>query len=109
MSEERDRGSGGANWVVIFRATIAALDADYAAMAATMRERALGRYGCKAFVASCEDGQEIALSYWENKDDIRAWRADAEHLVAQRLGRERWYRDYSVEVARIERRYGPLR
>jgi heme-degrading monooxygenase HmoA len=108
MSEDSWQSSGGANWVVIFRATIAALDDDYAAMAAAMRDRALGQYKCKAFVAACEDGQEIALSYWENKDDIRAWRADAEHLVAQRYGRERWYSDYSVEVARIERRYGPL-
>ncbi|MFC9130197.1 hypothetical protein ACFT4A_25520 [Streptomyces sp. NPDC057099] len=31
--------------------------------------------------------------------------AQPEHLQAQRLGRERWYSSYSVEVARVERAY----
>jgi len=29
-----------------------------------------------------------------------------EHVVAQRLGRERWYDAYRVRVATVERHYG---
>ena len=36
---------------------------------------------------------------------IAAWRAHPEHLEAQRLGRERWYRRWSVEVAQVQRSY----
>jgi len=40
--------------------------------------------------------------------DIAAWREHAEHLVAQRLGRERWYTHYELRIARVERAYsGP--
>jgi heme-degrading monooxygenase HmoA len=34
----------------------------------------------------------ITSSYWTTADAIAAWKRQAEHLVAQRLGRERWYR-----------------
>ena len=36
---------------------------------------------------------------------IAAWRANAEHLVAQKLGREVWYERFSLKVARVERAY----
>ena len=34
------------------------------------------------------------------------WKAQAEHRVAQRLGRERWYAGYVLRIARVERSYG---
>ena len=98
-------------FVVIFKARTQALDADYAATAARMHERALTQFGCLAFEAVTEGDQEIALSYWRSETDIAAWRADAEHREAQARGRADWYRDYTVEVARVERRYargGPV-
>lgn len=48
----------------------------------------------------------ITVSYWESEDDARGWKLVAEHQVAQRLGRERWFRAYRVRVARVERDYG---
>jgi heme-degrading monooxygenase HmoA len=91
--------------VVIFRASTKALDAEYSAVAARLRELALERFGCLEFVAVTEGAQEIALSYWRNESDIVAWKAHSEHVLAQQLGRERWYEDYIVQVARIEREY----
>lgn len=91
--------------VVIFRATAHTLDADYSATAARLRELALGQFGCLDFVAVTEGDQEIALSYWPNEASIRAWKQHADHLMAQELGRERWYSGYTVEVAHITRRY----
>lgn len=50
---------------------------------------------------------EITVSYWSTEDDARAWKAVAEHVQAQRLGRQRWYETYQVRVAIVERSYGP--
>lgn len=47
----------------------------------------------------------ITSSYWTSAEAIGAWKQHAEHLVAQRLGQERWYRAYAVRIARVEREY----
>jgi len=92
-------------FVVIFRARVRQLDAEYAAMAARMRELALTEFGCLDFCAVTEGDQEVALSYWPDEASIRAWKQHTDHLMAQQLGRERWYASYSVEVAEVTRAY----
>ena len=92
-------------YVVIFRARARDLDTEYSAMAAQMRQLALTQFGCLDFAAVTEGDQEIALSYWPDEASIRAWKQHTDHLVAQRMGRERWYASYSVEVAEVTRRY----
>jgi len=92
-------------YVVIFRATSGALDDDYAATAAALRELALREHGCLGFHAVSEGDAEIALSYWPSLEAIAAWKARAEHLIGQKRGREGWYTSYRVEIARIERAY----
>jgi len=47
----------------------------------------------------------ITSSYWTDAGAITAWKHQADHLVAQRLGQERWYRAYTVRIARVEREY----
>lgn len=51
-------------------------------------------------------GVGITVSYWASEEAIRNWQRQAEHLVAQRLGRERWYERYELRVSRVERAYG---
>ncbi len=48
----------------------------------------------------------ITVSYWQTLSDIKAWKADVDHLVAQSRGREEWYNSYRVRIARVERDYG---
>ena len=91
--------------VVIFRARIKQFDEKYSKTASRMRELALQEFGCLAFHALTEGQDEIALSYWQNEQHVKAWRAHPEHLEAQRLGKSQWYESYSVEVAHIERSY----
>ncbi len=93
-------------FVVIFRARARDLDADYTATAALLRELALTQFGCTEFCTVTEGDQEIALSYWPDEAGIQAWKQQADHLMAQRLVRERWYASYRVEVAQITRAYG---
>lgn len=56
---------------------------------------------------SAREGVGITVSYWRDEAAARRWKAVAEHLVAQRRGREEWYRDYRVRVATVTRDYGP--
>ncbi len=49
------------------------------------------------------------MSYWVDDAAAAAWKQVAEHLVAQRRGREDWYADYRVRVATVGRAYGPSR
>ncbi|QLQ33676.1 MAG: antibiotic biosynthesis monooxygenase [Candidatus Thiothrix singaporensis] len=92
-------------YVVIFRAQIRELDGQYSTTAARMRELALTEFGCLAFHTVSEGQEEIALSYWPDEASIQAWKNHPEHLLAQQLGRDRWYASYRVEVAQITRQY----
>ena len=92
-------------FVVIFRARARALDAEYAARAARLRELALKEFGCLDFCAVTEGDQEVALSYWPDEASIHAWKQHTDHLMAQQLGGAQWYASYSVEVAEVQRAY----
>jgi heme-degrading monooxygenase HmoA len=52
------------------------------------------------------DGLGLTVSYWRDEAAIKAWRAHADHLVAQAAGKARWYRAYRVRICRVEREYG---
>lgn len=92
-------------YVVIFRAKVRTLDDEYFRVAARMRELALTQFGCVEFQSVSEGNDEISLSYWADEASILAWKKHAEHVIAQQLGRERWYESYRVEIAAITRRY----
>ncbi len=92
-------------YVVIFRAKVRAFDDEYSRVAVRLRELALSEFGCLEFHAVTEGQDEVALSYWNDEASIKAWKAQAEHLLAQKAGREKWYESYSVQVAQITREY----
>jgi heme-degrading monooxygenase HmoA len=48
---------------------------------------------------------EIAISYWPTLDAIQNWKSDSQHQQAQKLGKEKWYQWYKVEVVEIGRSY----
>lgn len=51
-------------------------------------------------------GFGITVSYWASEQAIAAWKANAEHRVAQETGKHDWYAHYETRVARVERAYG---
>jgi heme-degrading monooxygenase HmoA len=51
-----------------------------------------------------EDGERLSLIWWEDEGTMAAWRDDARHRLAQRLGREKWYAWFDLEVAHRVRR-----
>ncbi len=98
-------------YAVIFSSQRTAGDHGYAAMSDRMVDMALAQPGCLgAESARGDDGLGITVSYWRTETDIANWKAVAEHLVAQRLGMERWYEHYELRIAKVERAYaGPER
>lgn len=54
------------------------------------------------------DGFGITVSYWSSAEAISAWKANAEHLIAQEMGKRAWYQHYEVRVAKVERAYGNM-
>ncbi len=92
-------------FAVIFKAKAGVQDNSYSESVKVMRDLAFGKYNCVDFIAVQEGDQEIAISYWNSEQDIVGWHQDAQHAVAQKLGKEKWYQSYTVEVAEIKRRY----
>jgi heme-degrading monooxygenase HmoA len=91
---------------VIFTSLRTDGDNGYRAMAARMEELAAQQPGYLG-IESARDGLGITVSYWADDASARAWKQIGQHLAAQRTGQLRWYSNYRVRVATVERDYGP--
>ena len=94
-------------YAVIFTSTRTEGERGYGHMAERMVELARqqpGFLGVESVRAA--DGAGITVSYWASEEAIRHWKANAEHLDAQRGGQTTWYADYFLRVAKVERQYG---
>lgn len=88
------------------RATHADDDDGYGEMAHKMSELARTMPGYIDHIwAHDSDGFGITISYWESEEAIVNWKNQMDHCEARRQGREKWYTDYQIRVARIERAY----
>ena len=92
-------------FAVIFKAEIHELDEYYSDMSRRMKELALNEYSCIEFTSCTEDGYEIAISYWPDKEKIQAWKSNPEHRYAQELGMSKWYKSYQVQVVEVLTQY----
>ena len=79
-------------------------DRGYAEMAKTMDQLASQQPGYLG-IDSARSEQSVTVSYWRDLDSIAAWKSNAQHLLAQRQGKDRWYAQYTVRIARVEREY----
>ena len=48
-----------------------------------------------------DDGIGITVSYWTDRDAITEWRGQAEHMVAQAMGRQEFYDWYRIRTAEV--------
>ena len=90
--------------VVLFRSKLVEEPAGYAEMAEEMEALARtmpGFVDVKSYRA--DDGERLTVVRWQDEETMRAWREHVRHRVAQRLGRERWYAYYNLEVAEVRR------
>lgn len=91
-------------YAVIFTSVKSPEDEGYAAMAKRMEELAKAQPGYLGF-ESARTALGISVSYWKDLQSISQWKNNAEHLLAQQLGREKWYSAYHIRIAKVERDY----
>ncbi|WP_108946494.1 antibiotic biosynthesis monooxygenase family protein [Shewanella halifaxensis] len=91
-------------YCVVFSSEMSASVEGYAEMAQTMVELAERQDGFLG-MESAREQLGITVSYWRSLADIKAWKLNAEHLEAQRLGREKWYAAFTLRIAKVEREY----
>ena len=53
-----------------------------------------------------EGGLGITVSYWTDRDAIKAWSEHAEHKIAKQLGKTDFYSWYQIRIAKVERENG---
>lgn len=97
-------------YAVIFTSRLSDTHDGYAVMGERMFERALEHPGCLGLETTRNetDGVGITVCYWKDEDSIADWKADTEHMVAQRMGIDEWYAHYELRIARVDRAYaGP--
>ena len=79
---------------------------EMAARMAALAEKQPGFLGLET--ARDASGFGITVSYWQTEAAIKTWKQVSEHVLAQKLGKTRWYEHYTLRVARVERSYeGP--
>ena len=96
-------------YAVIFTSTRTPVDEGYNAMAERMEELVSKQPGFLGVESTRgADGLGITVSYWESLESIAAWKANAEHRIAQITGHRKWYEHFETRIARVERAYsGP--
>lgn len=68
-----------------------------------LAEKQKGFIGFESY-ANENDGN-VSISYWKSIADIKNWKENPEHRIAQRLGKEKWYKYFKLQVCKIEHEY----
>ena len=90
---------------VIFTSVRSDVDKGYADVAARMVELAEQQPGFLG-AESARNEVGITVSYWQDLESIKNWKANTEHIEAQKNGRKLWYKTFKVRIAKVERDYG---
>ncbi len=94
--------------ITIFRSRLRAEhEAEYHRVADRMHalvQSMPGFISIKTFTAL--DGERVSIVEFNSEATHNAWREHPAHREAQRLGRERFYSDYRIQVGRVEKDYG---
>ena len=94
------------HYAVIFTAKQTKTLDGYTEASKLLREKLKGFPGFMGIEAvESNDGSEITVSYWENADAIRRWSLQEEHKTIRAENKEKWYTNFKVRIALIEREY----
>lgn len=91
-------------YAVIFTSVRTDVDDEYATTSARMIELAAQQDGFLG-VESARGDVGITVSYWRDLEAIRSWKHNIEHTAAREQGRSKWYAEFTVRIALVEREY----
>ncbi len=92
-------------YAVIFSSIAAENKDGYGFMAEKMEDLVKNQAGYLGH-ESARNEIGITVSYWDSLESIKKWKLISEHLVAQQMGRDKWYAAYKVRICLVERDYG---
>ncbi|WP_075351403.1 antibiotic biosynthesis monooxygenase family protein [Algoriphagus marinus] len=92
-------------YAVIFTNLRTTIEEGYAQTATEMVDLASQQPGYLGY-ESVRDSLGITISYWKSLEDIKNWKQVSDHRLAQKLGREKWYKAYKTRICLVERDYG---
>ncbi len=93
-------------YVAIFSSTHTGQHEGYDEDTQTILNLAQEQPGFLGVEAAGDDNLSLAVSYWDSDESIRSFKELSAHLIIQQRGREKYYRNYKVRIARVERDYG---
>lgn len=91
-------------YAVIFSSLKSDADEGYSDMANFMHDLAHKQNGFLG-IESARQELGITVSYWQDLESIRQWKSNSDHLAAQKLGRDKWYKAYKTRICLVERDY----
>ncbi len=62
----------------------------------------LGETPCRSLD---NENKLVSLFFWTDRESIKAWREDPEHVKIQQLGRDKIFARYKIRVCELEREY----
>ena len=92
-------------YAVVFTSLRSDIDNDYDTTSKQMLELAQMENGFLG-IETARNEIGITVSYWKSLEDIKNWKNQIEHKMAQEKGRKEWYKKYKVRICKVERDYG---
>lgn len=91
-------------YAVIFTSKRTIINEDYNEMSSKMVELAKLQDGFLG-LESARNEIGITVSYWKNLESIKKWKDNLDHIDAQKSGISKWYENYTVRIALVEKEY----
>ena len=92
-------------YAVIFTSLRSKNDSGYDEMAHKMVKLAEQQPGFLG-LESAKENISITVSYWNNLTSIKQWKANVNHIEAQKSGHTTWYDSFKVRISKVDRDYG---
>ena len=92
-------------YAVIFTSVRTDNNDDYEETLQHMIDMGSNHPGCLGIDSVSEGDQGISVTYWKDLESIKSWKKVTDHLVAQKMGREKWYKSYTTRITLVEREY----
>jgi heme-degrading monooxygenase HmoA len=89
---------------VIFTSVLNESSDGYQSVSDRMTEMVQQQSGFLGFESAREE-IGITVSYWKDEASVLKWSSNLEHQEAQRLGKEKFYKTYTIRICKVERAY----
>ena len=81
---------------------------EYLKIASILKEQLVNQKGfisVERFQSLINEKKLLSLSYWEDEEAILSWKKNIDHMSAQKKGREFIFKDYKINIAKIQKSY----